>query len=72
MSQSSKCPHFDEQAKKCNMLRQIAGQGDKGSRACQMYAMMGVEQADWRSSFCSTSKWTECGVYCNDQKGMHR
>lgn len=69
MAQAGKCPHFDVSAQKCNLLRELQ---NRGSNASQMYMVMGVEKADWRASFCSTSQWTECGVYCNEQKGVHR
>ena len=70
MSQSSMCPHFDEQTRKCSLLRKVQSQG---SRLYPMYAMTGItpERADWRTEFCSTSKWAECSVNYNEQEGRH-
>ena len=70
MSQSGKCPHFDEQARKCDLQRRI-----QNPNALQMYTMGGAtpDKTDWRTTFCSTSNWSECAVYKNDQKeGLHR
>ena len=73
MSHTSTCPHLNTSTQKCNLLRELQNRGsDASRRAAQMYSMMGVENADWRTGFCLKSTWTECGMYCNEQKGVHR
>jgi len=70
---SSTCPHFNASAQKCSLLRELQNRSSSASQnASQVYTMMGVENADWRANFCLTSQWTECGVYSNEQKGVHR
>ena len=61
MSQSNKCPHFDERTQQCDMLPKLKNQG------AQVMKMMGCspDAADWRKEFCSSSKWAECGVIAN-------
>jgi hypothetical protein len=45
----------------------------RGDSHLQMYMVMGCHPGDvkWRTAFCSTSKWKECGVRCNEKNGEH-
>jgi hypothetical protein len=74
MSQSGKCPHFNEQTNTCSLLRKLQGKSGNARRWYQEYMMMGVTPADAnrRAGRCLSSTWAECAVHCNEQDGSHR
>ena len=69
------CPHCNVSAQKCNLLIKLQNQSSQACRNFyQAYTMMGLNpaEAEWRAAFCSTSKWVECAVNVNEQRGHHR